>query len=172
MVRHLLSVAMFAILCCCDAALAGQPAPLHLGKGEVLDLHMPIQPKPKDKAVPAPDDADLPGYYICKGKQDGKPYSGVASIRKIGDVYLVHWYVGDGFYGIGIRQGDRFSVSWAASKEGKITRGINVYRIEAGPKLIGKWAILPGNGQMSDESLLWLRAFDKELGPDGEANAE
>ena len=59
---------------------------------------------------------DISGYYACSGKEGlGKTYNGVAVITKKNDVYLVQWIIGTGgaFFGIGLRQGDTLSCSWA-----------------------------------------------------------
>ena len=108
--------------------------------------------------------ADISGYYTCKGQEvSGKGYSGIVWIQRRNEVYLVSWQVGSGsaFSGIGIRQGETFSVAWALPSERGITRGVNVYRVE-GKKLTGRWASLPGPGVLQSETLEWL----KESEPD------
>lgn len=108
---------------------------------------------------------DISGYYICKGVENaGKTYSGVAVITKKGDVYIVQWVVGSAstFTGIGIRQGNSFSASWAMPGEKALIRGVNQYRIEPGPRLVGRWATLPGNGALQTETLTFLKAHEEE----------
>lgn len=111
---------------------------------------------------------DISGYYTCKGMEvGGKSYSGVATIARKGDVYVVQWVIGSGstFTGIGIRQGNTFSASWALPGERGIIRGVNVYRVETasgGPRLSGRWASLPGPGALQSETLTFLKQMDDE----------
>ena len=107
---------------------------------------------------------DITGFYSCKGTEaGGKAYSGMAVIQKKNDVYIVHWMVGGaGFTGVGIRLGDTISVSWALPGEKGIVRGVNVYRIEQGPRLIGRWASLPGPGIVQDETLVFLKRLEPD----------
>jgi hypothetical protein len=108
---------------------------------------------------------DISGYYSCKGMEaGGKAYSGIAVIAKKNDVYLVQWMVGGGstFSGVGIRLGDTLSASWALPAERGIIRGVNVYRIETGPRLVGRWASVPGPGIVQNETLTFLKKLDPE----------
>jgi hypothetical protein len=119
-----------------------------------------------DKLTAKQVGADITGYYSCRGT-DGKggSYSGVAVISKQREVYVVQWTIGVGsaFVGLGIRQGESLSVSWAmAGDKGSVVRGINVYRIEAGPRLTGQWATLPGNGTINTETLTLLKRLEAE----------
>lgn len=113
-----------------------------------------------------PEVADLSGYYTCKGEENGgKRYSGVCVLTKKGDVYVVTWVVGGGanFTGIGIRQGNNLAASWALPAEKGIVKGVNLYRIEAGkdgPRLVGRWASIPGPGIQQQETLTFLKALD------------
>ena len=43
-----------------------------------------------------------------------------------------------------------------------VVRGINVYRIEAGPRLAGQWATLPGNGTINTETLTLLKRLSDD----------
>jgi hypothetical protein len=113
------------------------------------------------------DVGDITGFYACRGR-DGKGggYTGVAVVSKQKEIYLVQWTLGLGtapFIGVGIRQGDTLAVSWVMKddKTGMV-RGINLYRIEPGPRLVGQWATLPGNGIINSETLSLL----KRLGED------
>lgn len=106
---------------------------------------------------------DISGYYSCKGVEaGGKTYSGIAVIAKKGDVYLIHWMVGGGstFSGVAIRQGDTVAASWALPAERGLIRGVNLYRIEPGPRLIGRWASAPGPGVVQSETLTFLKKLD------------
>lgn len=108
---------------------------------------------------------DISGYYDCRGQQsDGKKYNGVVIIRKMNEVYVVSWVIpgNPSFTGIGIRQNNRFAVSWAMLGEKKFIQGINFYKIEPGPRLAGRWTSLPGNGVLQWETLMFLKAPDKE----------
>lgn len=109
---------------------------------------------------------DITGYYTCKGKEaSGKSYDGIAVVAKKNDVYVVTWVIGGAstFTGVGIRQGETFAVSWALPvNEKTFIRGVNLYKIEPGPRLVGIWATLPGPGLHQRETLVFLRNFDKE----------
>ena len=116
------------------------------------------------KNVPA-EVGDISGYYSCKGVEaGGKAYSGIAVIVKKNDVYLVQWMVGSGstFTGVAIRQGDTLAASWAMPGERGIIRGVNLYRIESGPRLTGRWASAPGPGVVQNETLTFLKKVDPE----------
>ena len=118
----------------------------------------------KGKAI-LDDKAEISGYYTCKGQEaGGKTYSGVAVITKKADVYIVQWVIGSGstFSGIGIRQGNTLAVSWAIPNERGMIRGVNLYRIESGPRLSGRWATVPGPGVLQSETLTFLKALDEE----------
>lgn len=108
---------------------------------------------------------ELSGYYVCKGREtSGKNYSGIAVISKQNDVYLVQWVVGAGstFVGIGIRQGDTLAASWAIPGDKGVVRGVNLYKIEPGPRLVGRWASMPGPGRLQDEILTFLKPLDPQ----------
>lgn len=124
----------------------------------------PKTPDAKAKAVIS-DNAEISGYYTCKGQEaGGKSYSGVAVITKKADVYIVQWVIGSGstFSGIGIRQGNTLAVSWALPNERGMIRGVNMYRIEAGPRLTGRWATVPGPGVLQSETLTFLKGLEEE----------
>lgn len=113
-------------------------------------------------------DADLSGYYTCKGQDaGGKKYSGVCVLTKKQDVYLISWVVGAGstFNGIAIRQGDNLAASWAIVTDKAIIRGVNLYRIEStssGPRLVGRWASVPGPMTQLTETLTFLKKMELE----------
>jgi hypothetical protein len=115
-----------------------------------------------------PDVADISGYYTCKGQEaGGKNYTGICVLTKKGDVYLITWVVGGGanFSGIAIRQGSNFAASWSLPSERGIVKGVNLYRIEAGstgPRLVGRWASVPGPGVQQQEVLTFLKKLDNE----------
>ena len=108
---------------------------------------------------------DLSGYYTCKGQEvGGKSYSGIAVLIKKSDVYLIQWMVGGGstFSGLAIRQGNTLAASWAIPGDRGVIRGVNLYRIETGPRLTGRWSTLPGPGVMQSETLTFLKKLDTE----------
>jgi len=117
---------------------------------------------------------DLSGFYVCKGKEaNGKAYSGLATIARKGEVYVVSWLLHGGGHvqGLGVRQGDVLAIAWSApGPGGTLAQGCNVYRIgpcegkgeSCGPKLVGRWAAVPGNGQLQSETLTFLKAADAE----------
>jgi hypothetical protein len=115
-----------------------------------------------------PDVADLSGYYTCKGQEaGGKNYSGVCVLTKKGDVYLISWVVGGGanFSGIAIRQGNTLAASWSIPSERGVVKGVNLYRIEftsSGPRMVGRWASVPGPGVQQQETLSFLKKMEPE----------
>jgi hypothetical protein len=126
----------------------------------------PLPPRKTEAKLASKDVGDITGYYTCRG-QDGKGggYTGVAVISKQREVYVVQWTIGvaSSFIGLGIREGNRLAVSWAmpGDKLG-VVRGINLYRIEPGPRLVGQWATLPGNGTINTETLNLLKRLGEE----------
>ena len=138
----------------------------------VLAHDRPAQVQAKADLKNAPQLAleagDINGYYICKGAEvGGKTYAGVTVITRKNDVYVVQWVIGSGsnFTGIGIRQGNTLAVSWAIPGERGVVRGVNVYRIEVtstGPRLVGRWASMPGPGALQSETLTFLKSSDAE----------
>jgi hypothetical protein len=132
-----------------------------------VDVRPDQPPVGKTEAkLAAKDVGDITGYYTCRGV-DGKggSYTGIAVISKLKEVYVVQWTIGVGsaFIGLGIRQGETLAVSWAmpGDKAG-VVRGINLYRIEPGPRLSGQWATLPGNGMINTETLSLLKRLGQE----------
>lgn len=127
----------------------------------------------KEEKSPRPpmvqEAADLSGYYTCKGEEaGGKKYSGLVVLTKRNEVYVMQWIMGGGsnFTGIAIRQGNQLAASWAIPNDkGQIVRGINLYRIEStsnGPRLVGRWASLPGPGVQQEEILSFLKKLETD----------
>lgn len=115
--------------------------------------------------LPGKDLGDISGYYSCNGKEGvGKNYTGVAFITKKNDAYIVQWMIGTGaaFFGVGIRDGDTLAVSWAIPGDKGVVRGVNLYRIETGPRLVGRWTAFPGDGQLRTETLTFLKRLGEE----------
>jgi hypothetical protein len=110
---------------------------------------------------------DLSGYYICEGQEGpDKSYKGIAVISKKGDVYLVQWIIGTGinFHGVGIRNDTTLAASWAMpmGEKGTLVRGVNMYRIEPGPRLVGRWATVPTDGAVRSETLTFLKKIEDD----------
>jgi hypothetical protein len=123
---------------------------------------------PKARPAANNDQADLSGYYTCKGQEaGGKNYSGIVVLTKKNEVYLIQWVVGGGsnFSGIAIRQGDNLAASWAIASDRGLLRGVNLYRVEStssGPRLVGRWSSVPGPGVQQTETLSFLKKLDTE----------
>jgi hypothetical protein len=65
------------------------------------------------------------------------------------DAYLVRWIVPpDVYIGVGVVQGNTFSVSFATD-----TIGLAVYTIESDSRLVGRWTTLNAGGRVFIESL-------------------
>jgi hypothetical protein len=127
-----------------------------------------IETTKMEPKVPSAGDrevVDISGYYTCRGKEtNGKQYTGIAVITKAKEVYAVQWTIGIGstFLGVGIRQGNILAVSWAQPGEQTVVRGINMYKIDKGPTLTGRWATLPGDGTLKSETLTFLKRLGDE----------
>jgi hypothetical protein len=126
-----------------------------------------INNKPQAKAdfVPEKIVGDISGYYICEGSEGpNKKYKGIAVITKKEDIYLIQWVIGSvTFYGVAIRQDNTLAASWAIpSDKGGVVRGVNLYQIEPGPRLSGRWAALPSDGTLRTETLRFLKKLDDE----------
>lgn len=120
--------------------------------------------KPKQLAVEGQCGC-LAGFYTCENVEpSGKIYRGMASITRKDDVYNVQWMAGGAmFQGIGIRQGDSFAVSWLApGPQGGIVHGVNLYRVEKGPRLVGRYAASSGPGVLATERLTFLKEIEPE----------
>jgi hypothetical protein len=140
----------------------------------VLSLLAPATPGAPDhtriggKADIIPDKVigDLSGYYVCDGQEGpGKKYKGIAVITKKDDLYVIQWVIGGGvnFLGVGIRNDNMLAAGWSMQVGDKgLLRGVNLYRIEPGPRLIGRWAALPSDGTMRTETLTFLKKIDDE----------
>jgi uncharacterized protein (TIGR03067 family) len=97
-------------------------------------------------------DREITGHYTAKTiDPSGKTITGKAIIEKQGDAYFVLYQQGEGvaFIGIGLREGDTFSVSW----RNNLQSGLSVYKIGEGRKLTGHYTVLGGNGAIHEESL-------------------
>lgn len=111
----------------------------------------------------AAEPADLSGFYWFGTAAEDPTPEGVATIQRAGDSYLVQWVTAGGVVqGVGVRTGDTLSVGWLTQEQGKVIRGISVYRIvgaATGPRLVGRWTTIPGDGTIRLETLTWLRSL-------------
>lgn len=126
---------------------------------------IPKTPEGKEPARSTEEVGDLSGFYVCNGQElGGKKYNGIAMLVKKNDIYLIQWMVSGGstFSGIAIRQGNTLAASWTIANDRGVVRGVNLYRIDPGPRLTGRWSTLPGPGVMSNESLTFLRKLDDD----------
>lgn len=110
--------------------------------------------KEKEKAKPA--EIDITGRYTCKGRAGAnREYVGRTFISKKKDTYQLAWTVGNELYfGEGIREGNVLSVCWLLGQTQ--AAGITVFHIEEGPKLLGTWTQLGGNGNLLPEDLTFV----------------
>lgn len=123
-------------------------------------LGIPADEKPAKPPIKdiSPEVTKLDGIYFCKGKDlNGKEYFGAVTIEQAKDVYVFHWLTGAPTTGIGQRIGDNMVVGWAG--EGGKVIGSTVYNIQHGPKLVGRWVSIPGNGRPNFETLEFLKGF-------------
>jgi len=93
----------------------------------------------------APALAGIEGTYACRGTNPGNAgsYEGTVSIVNNGANYVVTWNIGSQIYvGVGILQGDSFSVGYADVQQGWF--GVVIYKV-AGNTLSGPWAMHGGN---------------------------
>jgi hypothetical protein len=122
--------------------------------------------KIKPERISSAEDSDISGYYTCKGKEaSGKTYSGIAVITKQREVYVIQWMIGAGaaFTGLGVRQGGTLAIGWAIpGDKGAMVRGTNLYKIEPGPRLVGRWASIPGPGIVQTETLTFLKRVEEQ----------
>jgi uncharacterized protein (TIGR03067 family) len=78
------------------------------------------------------------------------------TVEKRGDAYTLTYRLDKKvlFIGTALRRGDVLSMSWVSSNQ----IGVSVYKIEAGPKLVGEYTILGGIGVTAKETLKpWQR---------------
>lgn len=100
----------------------------------------------------AADVPDITGRYKCEGASPGgQAYRGTVEISKKGDTYALKWAFGPGetYQGVGILEGNVLAVSYS----GTGFTGVVVYKVEKGPKLVGRWAFAGGKGTVQTETL-------------------
>jgi uncharacterized protein (TIGR03067 family) len=142
------------LLLCFDPK--GQARPKNF-KPEAKDGFTLITLKKPKPAIP--ETVDIVGKYLSElVEASGKVTITEVTVEKRGDSYAVT-YRFDGkvlFIGTAIRKGDQLSMSWVSG--GQI--GVSVYKIEAGPKLVGEYTILGGIGVTGKEVLTVLKKTD------------
>ena len=106
-----------------------------------------------------PETVDIVGKYRSElVESSGKTLVTEATVEKRGDAYMVTYRMDDKvlFIGTAIRKGELLSMSWISG--GQI--GVSVYKIEAGPKLVGEYTILGGIGVTAKETLTPWKKVD------------
>jgi uncharacterized protein (TIGR03067 family) len=112
------------------------------------------KPKP-----PADETVDIVGKYRSElVEASGKVLVTEALVEKRGDAYMVTYTLNDKvlFIGTALRKGDQLSMCWVSAGQA----GVSVYKIEAGPKLVGDYTILGGIGVTGKEVLTPWRKVD------------
>jgi len=112
------------------------------------------KPKP-----PADETIEIAGKYRSELLEaSGKVTVTDAVVERRGDAYLVTYTKGDKvlFIGTALRRGDQLSMCWISSGQA----GVSVYKIQAGPKLVGEYTTLGGIGVTGNEVLTPWRKID------------
>jgi hypothetical protein len=106
---------------------------------------------------------DITGVYLCEGENnDGTRYRGEVIIRKKQDSYLILWRFGTKQRGVGVavRKGRTLAVS-AVTQAGEAAGvGVVLYDIQAGPKLVGHFTDLGGDGTLRSETLTFVKRIE------------
>jgi uncharacterized protein (TIGR03067 family) len=106
------------------------------------------KPKP-----PADEAVNIVGKYNSAmiDAMTGKPVLAEVTVERRGDGYVLTYRTGDKvlFVGTALRKGDQLSMCWASAGQA----GVSVYKIEAGPKLVGEFTTLGGLGVVGKETL-------------------
>jgi len=99
------------------------------------------------------EEIDIVGRYTYKATIPGGEETGTVEIQKHGDAYKLEW-VRDGkrgkYRGVAIRTQDTLSVCYSYPGNGE--RGVGVFKITSGPKLMGQWSMLGGDGKLSSDT--------------------
>jgi uncharacterized protein (TIGR03067 family) len=114
--------------------------------------------KPKPAVVEA---VEIVGKYRSEMLEaGGKVVVTDVIVEKRGDSYNLTYKLKDEdkilFIGTAIRKGDQLSMAWVSA--GQV--GVSVYKIEAGPKLVGEYTILGGIGLTAKETLTPWKKID------------
>lgn len=125
-----------------------------------LLLCVTMEPPVIDRPV-----GDITGQYTVSGSDgNGKTYSGAALIDKRGDAYAVTWVqtLSPAVHGIGVRMNDVLSVGWLIDGKSGPGFGVTHYTVRSGGRLVGRWAGLPGDGQIRSETLTLVAPLEDE----------
>ena len=112
--------------------------------------------KPK---VPEDEAVEIGGKYRSElVEATGKLVVAQAVVERRGDAYLVTYTLDDKvlFVGTALRKGDQLSMCWVSAGQA----GVSVYKIEAGPKLVGEYTTLGGIGVTGKEVLTPWKKID------------
>lgn len=123
-------------------------------------LAVPVEAQP-----PAVAAEPAEGYFKVKGQETVKDekYGGVAQVQKVGDGWVVRWYLGDASTtGVGLLDKGKFTVGWSRN-DGFNVRGVTTYEVkDKGKTLEGVWVSLPGDGKPRNERLVWVVPLEPE----------
>jgi hypothetical protein len=132
---------------CLDPDGQQRPKDFKAGAGSGLTLWVCKPARPA-----AAGQVDILGAYESqKVAEDGSTFTTQVTIERRGNAYQLTYRSGPAviFVGIGLREGDRLSMSWSSQE----LVGISVYQIEKGPKLVGRFTQLGGIGFVGRETL-------------------
>lgn len=113
------------------------------------------KPKP-----PADETVNIVGKYRSEllDPVTGKTDVAEVTVERRGDGYSLTYRLNDrvSYVGTALRKGDQLSMGWVSG--GQI--GVSVYKIEAGPKLVGEYTVLGGIGEAVKETLTPWKKVD------------
>ncbi|MGL6073920.1 MAG: TIGR03067 domain-containing protein [Fimbriiglobus sp.] len=127
----------------------GESRPKEFQTADKENFQLITLKKPKR---PADETIEIVGTYRSEiTEPDGKKAESNAKIERRGDGYLITYMNGNRvqYIGTAIRRGNTLSMCWTNGPQA----GISVYKIEAGPKLVGEYTPLGGLGAMAQEVL-------------------
>src|SRR5438552_1697436 len=118
----------------------------------------PADDQPKKAPPPAEELQKFQGTWQVESWEEGGKGVAAADLKKRGAAYVVTYRLGEKvlFAGMAIRKGDQLSMSWVSAGQA----GVSVYKIEAGPKLVGEYTILGGIGAIGKEVLTPWKKVD------------
>jgi uncharacterized protein (TIGR03067 family) len=106
------------------------------------------RPKP-----PADEAINIVGEYNSEmvDAMTGKVVAMDVTIERRGDAYILRYKLDDKplFAGIALRKGNMLAMSWVSPGQS----GVSLYKIEAGPKLVGDHTVMGGVGLVGKEVL-------------------
>jgi hypothetical protein len=134
-------------------------APFLIGNASLLKDQTPTGVFAADRP-PNLETLDITGIYVCEGDNaDGQRYRGIVKIEKKKDAYTVTWINGTAETGLGvaIRKGRTLSVSCLMRSRDGAGVAVVVYKVEPGPKLVGRFTELGGDGALRSETLTFVK---------------